>query len=183
MNMLCIGDSLTFGYGVGPENSWVKLINGLKFSTINKGINGDTSTGILSRIYQTLIACRPDICLIMCGSNDLLMGKSIKSIVENIELITKDCLGLGVIPIIMAPPKVYCSLALESWDSSLNYDEINNQLEFFSKELKSFAIKNGFKFIDITNSLPFHISNYSDGLHLSIKGNEIIAEIVKKALY
>lgn len=183
MNMLCIGDSLTFGYGVGPNNSWVNLINNFKFSTINKGINGDTSTGILSRIYQTLISCRPDICLIMCGSNDLLIGKSIKSIIENIELITKDCLGLGVIPIIMAPPKVYDSLALERWDSTLNYDEINSQLENFSKELKDFSFENNFKFIDITNSLPFHISNYSDGLHLSIKGNEIIAEIVKKALY
>ncbi|WP_300350612.1 GDSL-type esterase/lipase family protein [Clostridium sp.] len=183
MNLLCIGDSLTFGYSVGPENSWVKLINGLKFSTINKGINGDTSTGILSRIYQALISCRPDICLIMCGSNDLLIGKSIKSIMENIELITKDCLGLGVIPIIMAPPKIYGNLALERWDSSLNYDEINSQLENFSKELKDFSFENNFKFIDITNSLPFHISNYSDGLHLSIKGNEIVAEIVKKVLY
>ncbi len=27
MNIICIGDSLTFGYGVGQENSWVSLLN------------------------------------------------------------------------------------------------------------------------------------------------------------
>lgn len=182
MNILCIGDSLTFGYGVGPENSWVNLIQGPKFSTLNKGINGDTSTGILSRIYSTLTNCNPHLCIIMCGSNDLLMGKSLKSIIENIELMIKDCETLSITPMIMSPPKIYKELALECWDSSLDYDKINLDLMIFSKELKNYTLKNNLKFIDITNSLPLQDSNYSDGLHLSIKGNEIVAEIVKKAL-
>ena len=182
MKILCIGDSLTFGYGVGHNNSWVNLINDLKFSTINKGVNGDTSTGILSRIYPTLTWYKPDIWLIMCGSNDLLVGKSIKSIIENIDLITKDCLNLKVIPIVIAPPKIYSDLALKYWDSSLNYTKLNNKLENLSKELKNFTFQNNIKFINITNSLPLHYSNYSDGLHLSKKGNKILAETIKKAL-
>ncbi|MGG5462925.1 GDSL-type esterase/lipase family protein [Clostridium sp. B9] len=182
MNILCIGDSLTFGYGVGQENSWVTKINDLNFTTINRGINGDTSTGILSRIYSTLTSAKPDVCVIMCGSNDILMEKSIESIIENIDLMIKDCDSLNIKPVLMSPPKIFGELALKHWDSSLDYLNINIKLESFSKELKMYSIKNNIKFIDITHSIPFNPSNYTDGLHISIKGNILIAELLKREL-
>lgn len=182
MNILCIGDSLTFGYGVGQENSWVSKINGLNFSTLNKGINGDTSTGILSRIYTSLTSSNPDICIIMCGSNDILMNKSIESIIENIDLMVKDCNSLNIKPVLMSPPKVFGELALKYWDSSLDYSNINLELEKFSKELKLYSSINNIKFIDVTNSISFDSSNYTDGLHLSIKANILMAELIKREL-
>lgn len=182
MNIICIGDSLTFGYGVGQDNSWVSLLNDEKNKTLNKGVNGDTSTGILSRIYPILKSSNSDMCLIMCGSNDILMNKSIDSIIENIKLMVNDCNSLNIKPIILSPPKIYESLALERWDSSISYDKCNCKLEEYSSKLNLFCKENNILFIDINSNLPFDSSNYTDGLHISIKGNILISQLVKRAL-
>lgn len=182
MNIICIGDSLTFGYGVGQDNSWVSLLNDENNNFLNKGVNGDTSTGILSRIYSTLKSNDLDICLIMCGSNDILMNKSIDSIIENIKLMVDDCNSLSIKPIILSPPKIYESLALERWDSSINYDNCNCKLEEYSNKLNLFCKENNILFIDINDNLPFDSSNYTDGLHLSIKGNILVSQLIKRVL-
>ena len=135
MNIICIGDSLTFGYGVGQENSWVSLLNDEKNKFINKGVNGDTSTGILSRIYEILKSSDSKICLIMCGSNDIIMNKSISSIIDNISLMTDDCNSLNIKPIILSPPKIYGDLAIKRWDSSIDYEKCNSKLHKYAREL------------------------------------------------
>lgn len=182
MNIICIGDSLTFGYGVGQENSWVSLLNDEKNKFINKGVNGDTSTGILSRIYEILKSSDSKICLIMCGSNDILMNKSIDSIIDNIRLMTNDCNSLNIKPIILSPPKIYSDLAIKRWDSSIDYEKCNSKLENYSKELDLFCEKNNLLFIDLNSNLPFDPLNYTDGLHLSIKGNILVSNLVKMSL-
>ncbi|MDM0585184.1 SGNH/GDSL hydrolase family protein [Clostridium perfringens] len=140
MNIICIGDSLTFGYGVGQENSWVSLLNDEKNKFINKGVNGDTSTGILSRIYEILK------------------------------------------PIILSPPKIYGDLAIKRWDSSIDYEKCNSKLENYTRELNLFCEKNNLLFIDLNSNLPFDSLNYTDGLHLSIKGNILVSNLVKMSL-
>ncbi|WP_300260214.1 GDSL-type esterase/lipase family protein [Clostridium sp.] len=179
MNIICIGDSLTFGYGVGQENSWVSLLNDEKNKFINKGVNGDTSTGILSRIYSILKSSDSSICLIMCGSNDIIMNKSISSIIDNIQLMTDDCNSLNIKPIILSPPKIYNDLAIKRWDSSIDYEKCNSNLEKYAKKLGLFCKKNNLLFIDLNSTLPFNSLNYTDGLHLSLKGNTLISNLVK----
>ncbi|MDK0535624.1 GDSL-type esterase/lipase family protein [Clostridium perfringens] len=182
MNIICIGDSLTFGYGVGQENSWVSLLNDEKNKFINKGVNGDTSTGILSRIYEILKSSDSKICLIMCGSNDIIMNKSISSIIDNISLMTDDCNSLNIKPIILSPPKIYGDLAIKRWDSSIDYEKCNSKLENYTRELNLFCEKNNLLFIDLNSNLPFDPLNYTDGLHLSIKGNILVSNLVKMSL-
>ena len=47
MRMICIGDSLTYGFGVPVESSWVEILNReSRAQVINKGISGDTSGGM-----------------------------------------------------------------------------------------------------------------------------------------
>ncbi len=41
----------------------------------------------------------------MCGSNDIIMNKSISSIIDNIRLMTDDCNSLNIKPIILSPLK------------------------------------------------------------------------------
>lgn len=182
MKILCIGDSLTFGYGVNHNDSWVSKLNNFNLSTLNKGVNGDTSIGILSRIYTDLSTSNADTCLILCGTNDILMGKPLESIIENIDLMIKDCNTFKITPTLMSPPLILGDLALKYWDSSLDYLDINNKIKDFSLKLKMYSIKNNIKFIDITSFLSLKPSNYTDGLHLSVEGNMLIAELIKKEL-
>ena len=54
MNIVCIGDSLTKGYGVNPSKCWVSMLqDSLNVPTVNKKRKLlDTSSGILSRFSR-----------------------------------------------------------------------------------------------------------------------------------
>lgn len=43
-------------------------------------------------------------------------------------------------------------------------------------------MKNNLLFIDLNSNLPFDSLNYTDGLHLSIKGNILVSNLVKMSL-
>ena len=63
MKIICIGDSLTEGYGVGRPENWVTLLNERSENDIiNKGISGDTTGGMLARFQKDVkLAANVDI--------------------------------------------------------------------------------------------------------------------------
>ena len=62
MKLICIGDSLTFGYGVRPSQRWTRLCaQETGWEIVNEGISGDTTGGMLVRL-RALLADR-DICV------------------------------------------------------------------------------------------------------------------------
>lgn len=180
MNIVCIGDSLTFGYGIRKIDSWCSLLDNIpSFNVINKGINGDSSVGILSRFYEDVLTLTPSLCIIMCGSNDILANRSVRSILDNVHLMVEDCKTQGIIPLIMSPPKIYSTLATKLWSNNINYDIINSNLEILSNELSSYCTFQNIKFIDIYNLLPYKKIYFTDGLHISEEGNRYIYMLVK----
>ena len=79
MKLICIGDSLTFGYGVRPSQRWTRLCaQETGWEIVNEGISGDTTGGMLVRL-RALLAER-DICvqrplvLLMGGANDIFFS-------------------------------------------------------------------------------------------------------------
>ena len=53
MRLICIGDSLTFGYGVHLSQRWTQLCaQETGWELVNEGINGDTTGGMLARINR-----------------------------------------------------------------------------------------------------------------------------------
>lgn len=74
-----LGDSLTQGYGLPPEDGMVPQLEawlnteGLEARVINAGVSGDTTAGGLSRVSWTL-ADNPDAMIVALGGNDLLRG-------------------------------------------------------------------------------------------------------------
>ena len=51
MKLICIGDSLTFGYGVRPSQRWTRLCaQETGWEIVNEGISGDTTGGMLVRL-------------------------------------------------------------------------------------------------------------------------------------
>ena len=61
VDLVLIGDSLTFGYGVPKKDSWVyKLQEKYPYKNIlNKGINGDTTSSMLTRYYKDVLIKKP----------------------------------------------------------------------------------------------------------------------------
>ena len=81
-DIIFFGDSLTYGYGVSKENSWVyRSSNELHINYLNKAQNGDTTPSMLSRYYSDVLKYKPARIFIMGGTNDLLCGRSVASII------------------------------------------------------------------------------------------------------
>jgi lysophospholipase L1-like esterase len=89
-NIICYGDSITFGYGVNPGEDYpTALAKIASRPVINAGVDGDTSNEGILRIKQDVLEEEPYIVLIEFTGNDFLkkvpMDKTISNIREMIR--------------------------------------------------------------------------------------------------
>lgn len=79
VTVAALGDSLTQGYGLLPEEGFVPQLDawlrgqGADVALINAGVSGDTTAGGLARIGWTLVP-EVDAMIVALGGNDLLRG-------------------------------------------------------------------------------------------------------------
>lgn len=107
MKTICLGDSLTYGYGISPENAWVTLAQeALGGEWVNCGVNGDTSSGMLSRLSGQLLQQKPHYVLMMGGVNDILLTGSFQQAQCAIMAVVHQCAHVGVRPVIGIPVPV-----------------------------------------------------------------------------
>ena len=83
MKLLCLGDSLTYGYDVRPQERWTTLVSNRSTIEIdNKGQCGDTTAGMVFRLHQ-LDLIGYDAFFVMGGSNDILLDKDFSAVCRN----------------------------------------------------------------------------------------------------
>ena len=79
MVIAALGDSLTQGYGLSPDQGFVPQLEawlaerGVAARLINAGVSGDTTAGGLSRVDWTL-GDEVDAMIVALGGNDMLRG-------------------------------------------------------------------------------------------------------------
>lgn len=182
IDLIFFGDSLTYGYGVSKENSWVyRSSNELHINYLNKAQNGDTTPSMLSRYYSDVLRYKPPRIFIMGGTNDLLCGRSVASIIENIEIMIKDAFNIDSKVILGIPPDIIPSMAEKLFMPSSFYNYTEQNLSKLRTELIDLSNKYNTGLIDFY-SLGFTKDLYIDGLHLTSKGNEIMFKEAIKML-
>jgi len=78
--LLILGDSLSAGFGMDKDQSWVHLLeiqlndNDHAYRILNSSISGDTTQGGLARLPRLLDRYQPEIVIIELGGNDGLRG-------------------------------------------------------------------------------------------------------------
>ena len=56
MDLICLGDSLTFGLGVRRGRCWTALFaEESGWNVSNRGISGDTTSGMLARLHRDVL--------------------------------------------------------------------------------------------------------------------------------
>jgi acyl-CoA thioesterase-1 len=77
--IVCLGDSLTEGYGasrpseVDKSNSYPAFLEKkVTLNVINAGISGDTAADGLARVDKDVLAKNPQVVIILLGANDFL---------------------------------------------------------------------------------------------------------------
>ena len=89
--ILVLGDSLSAGYGIASDQSWVNLLqtrlntSGYPQEVINASISGDTTRGGLTRLPRALKIYQPAIVIIELGGNDGLRAIPIGEIRRNMD--------------------------------------------------------------------------------------------------
>jgi lysophospholipase L1-like esterase len=85
-NIICFGDSLTFGYGAAPGEDYPTALSKLtQIPLINAGIDGDTSTEALRRIDSDILQRNPLLVIIEFGGNDFLRKTPKEVTLNNIK--------------------------------------------------------------------------------------------------
>jgi acyl-CoA thioesterase-1 len=111
--IVVVGDSLSSGYGLGTERSWVALLEdrlgdqAYGYEVVNASIAGDTSSGGLARLPRLLERHQPDIVIIELGGNDGLRGQPVAALRDNLSQMIELVEAAGARPLltgIQIPP-------------------------------------------------------------------------------
>ncbi|MGI9309226.1 MAG: arylesterase [Gammaproteobacteria bacterium] len=181
--LLVLGDSLSAGYGVELQDTWVSLLQnrltkqGYGYRVINASISGDTTGGGLRRLPRALKKHEPAIVLIELGGNDGLRGTPIATMRSNLaEMI--EMAQAGGAQVILAgmqmPPNYGKAYTQEFADA---YPELADEyqvalIEFF---LKNVALDPAMMQPDLihpsTKAQPLLLENVWDTLYPDVIGS------------
>lgn len=171
MKILCLGDSLTETYAIDSKRGWVNLLNNQdKIETINAGICGDTTTGMLARCEKLVTKHKPSHIIILGGTNDLWYGLKDEFIISNIQAMSRHAMHYSV--------EVFIGLPTISY----NLNELNFVQENYSECIRSFRTSLRYycesqdkRFIDFTTNM--NVEHFlDDGLHPNELGQLVIVK-------
>lgn len=190
LKIVCIGDSLTYGYKLRRSEVWTKLIEKkYDVEVLNKGINGDSTAGMLSRFYRDVVENKPSYVFIMGGANDLIMEVPFNVIKSNISTMVHQAYGNNIIPIIGTQPLTEPQMAKRYWSNITDFSRVNKELIELREWIMEFSDIFNVHVVDFCGELGSIINEenkdefYIDGLHLTPKGNEMMADIIASHEY
>ena len=123
--ILIMGDSLSAGYGIRPEQAWPSLLGArlaekhLDYSVANLSISGETTAGGRSRLGMALKKYKPSVVVIALGANDGLRGLPLAQMRENLGAMIDEARSAGATVLLagMRLPPNYGPYAADFHDS------------------------------------------------------------------
>jgi len=166
--VLAFGDSITYGSGAGPEESYPKVLAQLiGRHVVGAGVPGEITAKGVRRLPELLDEVQPKILLLCLGGNDMLRKVEPVATESNLRTMVRMARDRGIAVVLIAVPKP----ALFGGNASF-YQAIarEDDLHLESEILKDILYDNEFK---------------ADPIHPNAKGYrrmaEAIAELLRKA--
>ena len=168
---LFVGDSLTAGYGVAPNESYVAQLQsrlkemGLQISLRNAGVSGDTSAGVLRRL-DWLLNDTYTYVFVCIGANDGLRGQPVRQLQDNLTSMIKRIKEHGATPVLlgMKLPINYGLPYRKQFEDSYAEVAREENISFLPFLLEGAATKSSL--------------NLPDGIHPNAKGYTVITDRV-----
>lgn len=173
--VVCLGDSLTAGLGLAPEQAYPALLErrlaaaGLDWEVVNAGVSGDTSAGGLRRLEWSL-AGDVRVLVVALGANDGLRGLPPAQMRANLVRIIETAQRRGarvVLAGMEAPPNFGAPYTRDF------RDVYRDLAETYSLSYVPFLLEG-------VAGVP--ALNQADGIHPTAEGQRRIAELVWAAL-
>ncbi len=182
-NIICVGDSITYGYGVSDSESYPSVLArlmGENTRVLNYGVNGATGTSDNAMSYSSLSVyslCQEseaDVYVVMLGTNDAHENfwdkekyiSSMKSMLDAFESANPNAKFY-----LMQPPAVFSS----GISDDIIKGELHDAVSELAKEYKA-------KLIDLYALTENNESFFSDGVHPTAEGYATIAQKVYDAI-
>lgn len=183
MKVVCLGDSLTAGYGVRTEECWVSLLADMTMSIwANAGVTGDSTGGMLARLNHILLSQSPDAVLIMGGVNDILAAGSWECAKPNVTAMVHQCAACGVRPVIGTPIPPHAEAA-RGRSSLLGLSAAAEKTRSYIEWLRLFSGEFKLRMVDFAAAFDVYSREcgwsrayFPDGLHPSVAGHRVMAE-------
>lgn len=189
MRIVCIGDSLTYGYGVARFQTWVSQVDqrlkeayGPASEAINCGINGDTTGGMLARFQRDVLDASPNMVLLMGGANDLFCEASPAMFQPNLMAMAQQASKRNILPVIGIGPGLLPDQVPTAWASLTDFYQIPHVMDQYRTWLLRFGSSFGFPVIDFAQAVPLQEDYFLDGLHPNQKGHARMADLVWSVL-
>jgi len=162
--VLVIGDSITAGYGVVPDEAWpANLARSTGWNVIAAGVSGDRSEGGRARLPALLDEHAPALVIIELGGNDMLRRVPDGDIVANLDAMIEAARGRGAKVVLMAVPRPNALGALTGLAPAPFYRELAQR--------RKVAL--------IEKALPAVLSDSQlklDPLHPTVQGHRVLAD-------
>ncbi len=159
--IVAFGDSLTYGTGVEPSQSYPALlakITGL--DVVNAGVPGEESLQGLKRLVSVLAAEQPRLVILCHGGNDLLRKRSREKLKNNLVAMIEIIRSSGAEVVLLGVPRPGIFLSSENL-----YAEIAEQMEVPVE-------------LEIIPQLEADNSMKSDRVHFNQRGYAAMADAI-----
>ncbi len=166
--IVALGDSLTAGWGVTPDEAWPALIErrvrreGYPYRVVNAGVSGDTSAGGRARL-DWVLRSQPEVVIVALGANDGLRGQPVAALRDNLAAILERLRERGVKTLLAGmrlPPNYGAAYTREY---AAVFADLGRRADAFMPFL-----------LDGVAAVP--ALNQADGIHPSADGHRVIAE-------
>jgi lysophospholipase L1-like esterase len=124
--VLAFGDSLTYGTGARPEESYPAVLQSLiGRQVVRAGVPGEVTAEGLARLPGLLRQHRPNLLILCHGGNDLLRREARENIVANLRAMVRMAKEQGIDVVLVGVP----NLGLLLGHSAGFYEELAEELE------------------------------------------------------
>jgi acyl-CoA thioesterase-1 len=163
--VLAFGDSLTFGTGAAPAESYpAALERAIGRRVVNAGVPGETSARGLERLPAVLDEVKPRLLILCHGGNDFLRRLDDRQAAANIRAMIELARARGVAVVLVATPKPGFPPSVPPF-----YGEIARQFSLAQDDA-------------VLKAVLFDNSLKSDMVHPNAKGYAEIAVAVERML-
>jgi len=171
IKIVAIGDSITYGYPYENVQSWLNMAaDRFNIEYMNRGINGDTTEGMLDRFERDVLRHKTSHVIIMGGTNDAYAGTPVDQVIKNICDMVGLALENGVIPVIGLP--IPCNDVAE--------ETLMNQ---YRQQMRRYASDKNIEVIDFqdamvdSSGMKIKDNMHCDGVHPNEVGYETMADV------
>lgn len=188
ITFVAFGDSLTVGFipsriATQPYSQFLKDMvddflkqlekdSAIKVRFINRGVNGDLTSGMLVRFRKDVIQLNPQYVIILGGANDLGWGFPVEEIFLNLQRMYEMALENKVKPIACTVPSII------GWDEGIPQRmRLNQSIKQYCSE-KGILVADLFSKTCDPETKRLRSEHSSDGLHLNTLGYRKIAESI-----